>query len=103
MAWRSVRPPQRLCALGRLRHRSLQAFRYAARAYGLLFHLEMEENGIESLSRECAPDLTKARLTVQQVKAAALPISRNSIRSLIDSSVICLILHVDYRLVPEVA
>ena len=27
----------------------LQAFRYAARAYGLLFHLEMEEHGIESL------------------------------------------------------
>ena len=51
----------------------LQAFRYAARAYGLLFHLEMEENGIESLSRECAPDLTKARLTAHHVKAATLP------------------------------
>lgn len=51
----------------------LQAFRYAARAYGLLFHLEMEENGIESLCRECAPDLAKARLTAQQVKATALP------------------------------
>jgi GMP synthase-like glutamine amidotransferase len=51
----------------------LQAFRYAARAYGLLFHLEMEENGIESLCRECAPDLTKTRLTAQQVKATALP------------------------------
>lgn len=51
----------------------LQAFRYGARAYGLLFHVEMEENGIESLSRECASDLTKARLTAQQVKAAALP------------------------------
>lgn len=51
----------------------LQAFRYAARAYGLLFHLEMEENGIESLCRECAPDLAKARLTAHHVKAAALP------------------------------
>jgi GMP synthase-like glutamine amidotransferase len=51
----------------------LQAFRYADRAYGLLFHLEVEENGIESLCRECAPDLTKARLTAQQVKTAALP------------------------------
>ena len=49
----------------------LQAFRYGARAYGLLFHLEMEENGIDSLSRECAPDLTKARLTAQQVKASS--------------------------------
>jgi GMP synthase-like glutamine amidotransferase len=51
----------------------LQAFRYASRAYGLLFHLEMEENGIESLCRECAPDLTKAGLTAHNVKAAALP------------------------------
>jgi GMP synthase (glutamine-hydrolysing) len=51
----------------------LQAFRYATRAYGLLFHLEMEENGIESLCRECAPDLTKARLSAQQVKTTARP------------------------------
>lgn len=51
----------------------LQAFRYGTRAYGLLFHLEMEESGIDSLSRECTPDLTKVRLTAQQVKAAALP------------------------------
>ena len=52
---------------------SLQAFRYGTRAYGLLFHLEMEENGIESLCRECAPDLTKAGLTAQQIKVAAFP------------------------------
>jgi GMP synthase-like glutamine amidotransferase len=51
----------------------LQAFRYGARAYGLLFHLEMEEQGIESLCQECAPDLTKARLAAQQVKTTALP------------------------------
>jgi len=51
----------------------LQAFRYATRAYGLLFHLEMEEQGIESLCRECAPDLTKAHLTSHHVKAATLP------------------------------
>ena len=51
----------------------LQAFRYGDRAYGLLFHLEMEENGIDSLCQECAPDLTKARLAAQQIKATALP------------------------------
>ncbi len=50
----------------------VQAFRYGDRAYGLLFHLEMEENGIDSLCYECAPDLMKARLTAQQVKRAAL-------------------------------
>jgi len=52
----------------------LQAFRYGARAYGLLFHLEMEEAGIDNLCRECAPDLTKARLSAQQVKTTARPL-----------------------------
>jgi hypothetical protein len=33
----------------------------------------MEENGIDSLCQECAPDLMKARLTAQQIKATALP------------------------------
>ncbi len=51
----------------------LQAFRYGDRAYGLLFHVEMEEDGIDSLCRECAQDLMKARLAAQQVKATALP------------------------------
>ena len=51
----------------------LQAFRYAARAYGLLFHLEMEQTGIDSLCRECTTDLTKTRLTAQQINATALP------------------------------
>jgi len=52
----------------------LQAFRYGDRAYGLLFHLEMEEDGIDSLCQECAPDLIKTRLTGHQVKSAALPL-----------------------------
>jgi len=51
----------------------LQAFRYRAHAYGLLFHLEMEEPGIDSLCQECAPDLIKTRLTAQELKASAIP------------------------------
>ena len=51
----------------------LQAFRYGMYAYGILFHLEMEQAGIDSLCHECAPDLTKSRLTAQEVRAAALP------------------------------
>lgn len=51
----------------------LQAFRYGDRAYGLLFHLEMEKGGIDSLCQECATDLMKARLTEHQVKSGALP------------------------------
>lgn len=51
----------------------LQAFRYGAKAYGLLFHLEMERAGIDALCRECASDLTKAQLTALDVKTAAIP------------------------------
>ncbi|HSA60650.1 MAG TPA: type 1 glutamine amidotransferase [Nitrospiraceae bacterium] len=51
----------------------LQALRYGTRAYGLLFHLEMEESGIDSLCRECTPDLIKVRVTTQEVKATATP------------------------------
>ncbi|HSA87207.1 MAG TPA: type 1 glutamine amidotransferase [Nitrospira sp.] len=51
----------------------LQAFRYGHRAYGLLFHLEMEDGGIDSLCRECGQDLAKTGLTGYQVKSAALP------------------------------
>ena len=51
----------------------LQAFRYGVRAYGLLFHLEMEEAGIDNLCRECPPDLIKARVTPQDVLSTATP------------------------------
>lgn len=51
----------------------LQAFRYGDRAYGLLFHLEMEQNGIDSLCRECALDLGKAGLTASHVQSMATP------------------------------
>jgi GMP synthase-like glutamine amidotransferase len=51
----------------------LQAFRFGSCAYGLLFHLEMEIDGINALCRECEPDLARAQLTAQQVLMGALP------------------------------
>jgi len=51
----------------------LQTFRYGTCAYGLLFHLEMEETGIDRLCHECAQDLAKAGLSAQHVKTTALP------------------------------
>lgn len=50
-----------------------QAFRYGERAYGLLFHLELERHGIEALCRECAPDLVRAGLSAERVLADAAP------------------------------
>ncbi|HMU55948.1 MAG TPA: type 1 glutamine amidotransferase, partial [Nitrospira sp.] len=51
----------------------LQAFRYGKRAYGLLFHLEMDRAGIDQLCRECRPDLTRAGMTARQITEAAWP------------------------------
>jgi len=51
----------------------LQAFRFGSRAYALLFHLEIEMEGIDALCRECAPDLARAQLTAQQVLIGTLP------------------------------
>ncbi|BCA55647.1 Glutamine amidotransferase [Nitrospira sp. KM1] len=65
--------PSHCVTLARSSVAPLQAFRYGLAAYGLLFHIEMEPAGIDSLCRECAPDLIKARLTAQDVKASALP------------------------------
>jgi len=39
----------------------LQAFRFGLKAYGLLFHLEIERTGIEALCRECPEDLHRAK------------------------------------------
>lgn len=63
--------PKDCVALARSEVAPLQAFRYGDRAYGLLFHLEMDERGIDSLCRECGSDLMNARLTAAHVKSAA--------------------------------
>ncbi len=65
--------PQGCVALVESEMAPLQAFRYGDHAYGLLFHLEMEEGGIDSLCRECTSDLFKAGLTASHVKATAMP------------------------------
>lgn len=38
----------------------LQAFRFGSNAYGVLFHLEMQRDGIAALCRECPEDVTRA-------------------------------------------
>ena len=51
----------------------LQAFRYGTRAYALLFHLEIETEGIEALCRECPSDLERAHVTASKVSIGFLP------------------------------
>jgi GMP synthase (glutamine-hydrolysing) len=51
----------------------VQAFRWKSRAYGLLFHLEVESANVRALCEGCPADLEKARLTAGQVMKAAEP------------------------------
>ena len=44
---------------------SNQAFRLSERAYGLLFHLEMEHQGVEVLCRECSDDVQRGGVPVE--------------------------------------
>jgi GMP synthase (glutamine-hydrolysing) len=50
-----------------------QAFRYGTRTYGLLFHLELEQAGIEALCRECRHDIVRAKTTAHLVTTEAIP------------------------------
>jgi GMP synthase-like glutamine amidotransferase len=65
--------PQDCVALAGSEIAPLQAFRFGSRAYGLLFHVEVETEGIDALCRECGPDLARAQLTAQQVLMSVLP------------------------------
>lgn len=46
-------------------HFPVQAFRSGERTYGLLFHLELETEGVEALCRECVADVLKAGTTTE--------------------------------------
>ena len=50
----------------------VQAFRVHAKAYGLLFHLEMDESGVESLCRECATDVERGGIPSQTLRNQAI-------------------------------
>jgi GMP synthase-like glutamine amidotransferase len=51
----------------------LQAFRYGKSAYGLLFHLELDQLGIEALCRECPGDLERKHTKAEVVVDRAVP------------------------------
>jgi GMP synthase (glutamine-hydrolysing) len=62
----------------------VQAFRAQERCYGLLFHPEMEEEGMQALCRECPEDVQKGRSYLKGFKHRPSHICRCFISSLID-------------------
>ena len=63
--------PPGACALASSEFYPVQAFRYGDRAYGLLFHVELEMDGVEALCRECATDVQRAQTTTEALLASA--------------------------------
>lgn len=63
--------PQGCVALASSDVAPLQAFRYGPRAYGLLFHFEVDRAGIAALCRECPADLRRAGLDPDRVVQGA--------------------------------
>jgi GMP synthase-like glutamine amidotransferase len=50
----------------------IQAFRAEERCYGLLFHPEMEEEGMQALCRECPEDVHKGGIPPETILAKAI-------------------------------
>ena len=57
--------------LGSSKHYPVQAFRFGKRTYGVLFHLELETEGVEALCRECANDVQLAGTTAEDLLESA--------------------------------
>ncbi len=51
----------------------VQAFRIGAKAYGFLFHVEVEPDNVAALCRNCEGDLVRARLDATEVEEEAAP------------------------------
>ncbi len=51
----------------------VQAFRMTDRTYGLLFHLELEEVGVELLCRECPQDVERGGMALEAIQAQSRP------------------------------
>ena len=51
----------------------VQAFRMKDHIYGLLFHLELEEAGIQALCRECPHDVQRGGISPEMVQDRSVP------------------------------
>ena len=51
----------------------VQAFRVRDRCYGLLFHPEMEEEGMQALCRECPEDIKKGGIRPDAIQIQTIP------------------------------
>lgn len=64
-------PPPDCAVLATSEFYPVQAFRYGDRVYGLLFHVELDEQGIQALCRECPGDLKRGGRSAETILTTA--------------------------------
>lgn len=68
-----IAPPPGATVLAGSPQFPVQAFRVGARAYGFLFHLEVETDGVNALCEHCSADLVRVQRTAAHVAEEARP------------------------------
>jgi GMP synthase-like glutamine amidotransferase len=64
--------PEQAVQLASSKDYEVQAFRFQEKVYGLLFHLEMEEQGVHVLCRECVKDVERSGVPAEIIKQEAI-------------------------------
>ena len=65
-----IAAPQEATVLASSARFPVQAFRVGRAAYGVLFHVELETNGVGALCANCGTDLRRAGVTADEVQRA---------------------------------
>ena len=63
--------PQNTVLLASSEHYPVQAYRYGANVYALLFHLELDTYGVQALCQECPSDVTRRGLSLETLLSQA--------------------------------
>ena len=63
--------PSKAVQLASSQHYPVQAFRYGTNVYSLLFHLELDEQGVRTLCRECPEDVARGGIPANILLAKA--------------------------------
>ena len=65
--------PEKTVLLASSEQYPVQAYRYGTNVYALLFHLEIEEEGVQVLSQHCLPDVTRCGTSPDRILSQAIP------------------------------
>ncbi len=65
--------PQKTVLLAQSEQYPVQAYRYGTNVYALLFHLELDEQGVKTLCHECPEDMTRGGVSRDVILSKSTP------------------------------